>query len=146
MPLLVQFIRLQAHHLDHFVKSIRLDNAKEFTSYNFDNYCMSIEVDVKHHVPHIYIQNGLAETTIKKLQMVAWALVMHINLSFSTWGYIILNATLFISDPLPLNFFLNTRWSLDISWMSYTYTYLVARFISQVRCGFSEIIRYICWL
>ena len=94
--LLAQIIHLRAHHPDHPIKSIRLDNAGEFTSKAFDDYCMSIGIDVEHHVPHVHTQNGLAEATIKRLQMVARALVMRTNMPISAWGYAILHAALLI--------------------------------------------------
>ncbi|KAM2894678.1 hypothetical protein FF1_009887 [Malus domestica] len=40
--LLAQVIKLRAHHPDYPIKSIRLDNAEEFTSKTFDDYCMSV--------------------------------------------------------------------------------------------------------
>ena len=94
--LLAQIIRLRAHHPDHPIKSIRLDNAGEFSSKAFDDYCMSIGIDVEHPVPHVHTQNGLAEATIKRLQMVARALVMRTNLPISAWGYAILHAAMLI--------------------------------------------------
>ena len=65
--LLAQIIRLRAHYPDHPIKSIRLDNAGEFTSKTFDDYCMSLGIDVEHPVPHVHTQNGLAEAAIKRL-------------------------------------------------------------------------------
>ena len=65
--LLAQIIRLRAHFPDHPIKSIRLDNAGEFTSKTFDEYCKSIGIDVEHPVPHVHTQNGLAESFIKRL-------------------------------------------------------------------------------
>jgi hypothetical protein len=94
--LLAQIIRLRAHHPDYPIKSIRLDNAGEFTSQAFDDYCMSIGIDVEHPVPHVHTQNGLAEATIKRIQMIARALVMRTNLPTSAWGYAILHAALLI--------------------------------------------------
>jgi hypothetical protein len=38
--LLAQLIRLRAHFPDYLVKKIRLDNAGEFTSQAFNDYCM----------------------------------------------------------------------------------------------------------
>ena len=52
--LLAQVIKLRAHHLDYPIKSIRLDNTREFTSKTFDDYCMSVEVEVEHLVPHVH--------------------------------------------------------------------------------------------
>ncbi|KAM2302283.1 hypothetical protein ACFX1S_033110 [Malus domestica] len=69
--LLAQVIKLRAHHPDYPIKYIRLDNAGEFTSKTFDDYCMSVGVEVEHHVPHVHTQNGSAEAFIKHLQMIA---------------------------------------------------------------------------
>ena len=57
--LLVQIIRLQTHFPDHPIKSIRLDNADEFTSKTFDEYYRSVGIDVEHPVPHVHPQKGL---------------------------------------------------------------------------------------
>ena len=65
--LLTQIIKLMAHHPDYPIKSIRLDNAGEFTSQIFYDYCMSVGIDVEHHVPYVDTQNGLAETFLKRL-------------------------------------------------------------------------------
>jgi hypothetical protein len=42
-----------------------MDNASEFTSQAFYDYCMSIVINVEHLVSHTHIQNGLAESFIK---------------------------------------------------------------------------------
>ena len=63
--LLAQIIRLRAHYPDHPIQSIRLDNAGEFTSKKFNDYCMSLGIDVEHLVPHVHTQNGLTEAAIK---------------------------------------------------------------------------------
>ena len=44
---------------------------------------MSIGIEVEHLVPHMHSQNGLAEATIKRLQLIARALVMRTNLHVS---------------------------------------------------------------
>lgn len=118
--ILAQIIRLTAHHPDHPIKSIRLDNAGEFTSKVFDDYCMSIGIDVKHPVPHVHTQNGLTEATIKRLQMVARTLVMRTNMHISAWGYTILHAALLIHfrptvDQSFSAYQLVTRYEPDIS-------------------------------
>ncbi|GJZ88943.1 disease resistance CC-NBS-LRR class family protein [Tanacetum coccineum] len=46
--LLAQLIRLRAHFPDFPIKTIRLDNAGEFTSQTFNDYCMSIGISVEH--------------------------------------------------------------------------------------------------
>ncbi|KAK9907232.1 hypothetical protein M0R45_000963 [Rubus argutus] len=78
------------------IKSIRLDNAGEFTSKIFDDYCMSIGIDVEHPVPHVHTQNGLAEAAIKRIQMVTRTLVMRTNLPLSAWGHAVLHAAMLI--------------------------------------------------
>ena len=65
--LLAHIIRLRVHFPDHPIKSIRLDNAGEFTSKTFDKYCRSVEINIEHPVPHVHTQNGLAESLIKYL-------------------------------------------------------------------------------
>ena len=94
--LLAQIIKLRAHHPDYPIKSIRLDNAGEFTSKYFDDYCMSLGINVEHSVPHVRTQNGLAEAFIKRLQMIARTLVMHTKLPVSAWGYAILHAPMLV--------------------------------------------------
>ena len=64
--LLAQLIRLRAHYPDYPIKKIRLDNAGEFTSQAFNEYCMSLGIDVEHPVAHVHTQNGLAESLIKR--------------------------------------------------------------------------------
>ena len=90
--LLAQIIKLRAQFPDYPIKSIRLDNAGEFTSHTFDDYCMSLGIDVEHPVPHVHTQNGLAEAFIKRLQMIARTLVMGTKLPVSAWGHAILHA------------------------------------------------------
>ena len=65
--LLAQIIKLWVHFPDHSIKLIRLDNAGEFTSKTFDEYCKSVGIDVEHPVPHVHTQNGLVESLIKRL-------------------------------------------------------------------------------
>ena len=42
VKLLTQRIRLRAQFPDYPIKTIRLDNASEFTSQAFDAYCVSV--------------------------------------------------------------------------------------------------------
>ena len=94
--LLAQLIRLRAHFSDYPIKKIRLDNAGEFTSQAFNEYCMSLGIDVEHPVAHVHTQNGLAESLIKRLQLIARPLLMKSNLPISTWGHAILHAAMLI--------------------------------------------------
>ena len=65
--LLTQIIWLRAQFFDHPIKKIRLDNAGEFSSQAFIDYCMSIEIDVQYSISHVHTHNGLAEFFIKRL-------------------------------------------------------------------------------
>ncbi|TQD68909.1 hypothetical protein C1H46_045558 [Malus baccata] len=91
--LLAQIIKLRTQFSDYSIKSIRLDNASELTSQTFDDYCITLGIDVEHHVPHVHTQNGLAEALIKRLQLIARTLLMKTKLPVSAWGHVILHAT-----------------------------------------------------
>jgi hypothetical protein len=41
--------------IDYPIQSIRMNNAGEFTSQAFYDYCMSIEINIEHHVAHTHI-------------------------------------------------------------------------------------------
>ena len=69
--LLAQIIRLRAQFTYHPIKTICLNNVGEFSSQTFLDYCMSITIDVQHHVAHVHSHNGLAESFIKRLQLIA---------------------------------------------------------------------------
>ena len=90
--LLAQLIRLRAQFPDYPIKTIRLDNAGEFTSQHFNDYCMSVGIDVEHPVAHVHTQNGLAESLIKRLQLIARPLLMKAKLPTSCWGHAVLHA------------------------------------------------------
>ena len=53
---------------------------------------MSIGINVEHSVAHIHTQNGLAESLIKRLQLIARPLLMKTKLPVSTWGHAIMHA------------------------------------------------------
>ena len=71
---------------------VRLDNAGEFTSQAFNNYCISTGIIVEHLVAHVHTQNGLAESLIKRLQLIARPLIMRTKLPISVWDHAILHA------------------------------------------------------
>ena len=58
------------------IKKVRLDNVVEFTSQTFNDYCMSIGIAVEHPVAHVHTQNDLAESLIKRLQLIARPLIL----------------------------------------------------------------------
>ena len=74
---------------DYPIKTILLDNAGEFTSQDFDVYCVSVGIKVEHPVAHVHTQNGLAESFIKRLQLIARPLLMKSELPTTVWGHAI---------------------------------------------------------
>ena len=75
--------KLRAHFPDYAIKTIRLDNAGEFRSQSFINYCMAIGITVEEPVAHVHTQNDLAESFIKLLQLIARPLLMRTKLVVS---------------------------------------------------------------
>ena len=91
--LLAQMTKLRAQFPDYPIKTIRLDNVGVFTSQTLNDYCMSIGINIEHHVAHVHTQNGLAESLIKRLQLIARPLLMKTKLPTSTWGHAVMHAT-----------------------------------------------------
>ena len=81
--LLAQIIRLRAQFPDHPIKTIRLDNASEFSSQAFLDYCMSIGIDVQYLISHFHTHNGLAKSFIKRLELTARPLLLNTKLPLS---------------------------------------------------------------
>jgi hypothetical protein len=94
--LLAQTVKLRAKFLDNLIKTICLDNAGEFTSNSFNEYYMSTGISVEHPVAHVHTQNGLAESFIKRLQLIARQLLMKSKLPMSAWGHAISHAAALI--------------------------------------------------
>ena len=57
------------------------------------NYCMSIGINIEHPLSNVHIQNGLVESFIKHLQLIAQPLLMRAKLPLSVWSHAILHAT-----------------------------------------------------
>ena len=69
-----------------------MDNAGEFTSKGFDTYCASLGIEVEHLVAYVHTQNGLAESLIKHIQIIARTLLLRTNLDDTAWGHVVLHA------------------------------------------------------
>jgi hypothetical protein len=87
-----EVIKLQAHYPESRIKSIRMDNAAEFSSRAFNDYCMALGIEVQHSVPYVHTQNGLAESLIKRIKLIARPLLMNCSLPTSCWGHAVLHA------------------------------------------------------
>jgi hypothetical protein len=69
-----------------------MDNATEFSSRAFNYYCMAQEIEVQHSVTYVHTQNGLIESLIKRIKLIARQLLEGFNLPTSCWGHAILHA------------------------------------------------------
>ena len=78
--LLAEMTKLRAQFPNYPIKIIRLDNAGKFTSQTLNDYCMSIGINIKHLVAHVHTKNGLVESLIKHLQLIARPLLMKTKL------------------------------------------------------------------
>ena len=90
--LIAQIIKLRANHPEHRIKTIRMDNAAEFSSRAFNDYCLALGISVEHSVPYVHTQNGLAESLIKRIKLIARPLLQNSNLPASCWGHAVLHA------------------------------------------------------
>ena len=57
---------------------------------------MSVGVNIEHLVTHTHIQNGLAESFIKCLQLIVQQLLMKAKLSTFTWGHAIIHVAVLV--------------------------------------------------
>ena len=87
--LLARIIRLKAQFFDPPIKTICLDNTGEFSSQAFLDHYMSIEIDVQYSIAHVHTQNGLAESFIKRLHLIARPLLLNTKLPLSAWGMLL---------------------------------------------------------
>jgi len=93
---IAQIIRLRASFPENRIQSIRMDNAGEFTSKAFNDYCLALGINVEHSVPHVHTQNGLAESLIKRIKFIARPLLQDSKLPTSCWGHAVLHAAALI--------------------------------------------------
>ena len=87
-----QLIKLKAHYPEHWIQSIRMDNAAKFSSHTFNDYCMALGIQVQHCVPYVHTHNGLAESLIKRINLIARPLLINCKLPTSCWGHAVLHA------------------------------------------------------
>lgn len=90
--ILGHILRLKAQFLDFPIKVLRVDNAGEFTSKHFKEFCNAAGIDIQYSVSHVHFQNGMVESLIKRLQTTARPILMQMNLPTSAWGHAVLHA------------------------------------------------------
>jgi hypothetical protein len=91
-------IRLKANFPEHRLQYVQLDNVVEFSVRAFNYYCMAQAIEVQHLVPYVHTQNGLAESLIKKIKLIARPLFHNCNLPITYWGH----AVLYVADLIQL--------------------------------------------
>jgi hypothetical protein len=96
--ILSQRIKLKTHYLEHRIQSIRMDNAAEFSSHAFNDYCMAMGIQVQLSVLYIHTQNGLAESLINRIKLITRPMMMNCKLPTSCWGHVVLHTP----DPIQL--------------------------------------------
>ena len=97
-------IKIRVHNPDVHIKTLCMDNAAEFRSKTFEDFCTATDIHLTYSVPYKHSQNGLAEAYIKKVQMVARPLLLHAKLSATLWRHAILHvAVLLRLRPTLLN-------------------------------------------
>ena len=98
--LIAQIIKLRENHPKHRIKTIRIHNAAEFSSHAFNHYCMTLGIHLEHLVPYVHTQNGMVESLIKRVKLIARPLLQNCNLPTSCWGHAVLHVNL-IQNRLP---------------------------------------------
>ena len=93
---LAMLIRYRNHFPDNHVCFLRMDNALEFKSQAFEDYCIASGIELTYSAPYEHSQNGLAEAYIKKIQLVVRPLLIHAQLEPSLWGHAVLHAAVLL--------------------------------------------------
>ena len=62
-------ICFKAHFPDYPIKTLRMDNAQEFRSKSFEDYCTTTRIELTYSVPYEHAQNGLVESFIKRCRV-----------------------------------------------------------------------------
>jgi hypothetical protein len=88
---MTQVVRLKANFPKQYLQSVRLDNAAEFSLRAFNDYCMAQGIEVQYSVPYVHTQNGLTDSLIKRIKLIARPLLHKCNLSITCWGHAILH-------------------------------------------------------
>ena len=64
---LAMLIKFRNHHPHFLVKILRMDNAKEFRSQHFEDYCLATSIELIYSISYEHSQNGLSKAFIKKI-------------------------------------------------------------------------------
>lgn len=67
---LAMLLKFRNHYPDHLVRFLRMENALEFKSQAFEDYCAGTGIELTYSAPYEHSQNDLAEAFIKKIQLI----------------------------------------------------------------------------
>ena len=89
---LATMLRYRNHFPEFPIKYLRMDNAQEFRSHAFEDFCIVSWISLTYSVTYEHSQNGLEEEFVEKIQLVARPLFLHAKLSSFMWGHAVLHA------------------------------------------------------
>jgi hypothetical protein len=129
---MMQVIRLKANYPEYRLQSVRLDNAVEFSSRAFNDYCMAQGIEVQHSVSYVHTQNGLAESLIKRIKLIARPLFHICNMPITCWGHAVLHSVDLI-QLRPTAYHSVSRYVLYVAMLQAfpIYGYLFAQYMNQ---------------
>ena len=90
--LLSKIIAFKAQYPDYHIKNIRCDNAGEYKSQKFHEYCEASGIKLEYSVPYTPQQNGRAEAANKSILLIVRPLLLQCTLPLSCWGHAVLHA------------------------------------------------------
>ena len=91
--ILAMLLKFRTHYPDNPIKTLLMDNAKEFRSKKFEDYWVATGISLTYAVPYEHAQNRLAKAFIKKIQLMSRPLLLHAKLPSSFWVHAVLHAT-----------------------------------------------------
>ncbi|RVW31501.1 Copia protein [Vitis vinifera] len=95
---------------------------------------MSVGINIEHPVTHTHTQNGLAESFIKRLQLIAQSLLMKTKLPTFAWGHAIMHvAALVRIRPTTYHEYSPSQLVLENNQISLTYESLVVQYMYQLH-------------
>lgn len=109
--LIANILQLKAQFPNHPIRKIRVDNAAEFRSKTFDEFCQATGIEVEYSTPYVHFQNKMAKALIKRIQMITRPILMLTNLPMTAWGHGVLHADALIQYR-PSAYNANTPYSL----------------------------------
>jgi hypothetical protein len=83
---------LKVNYLEYRLQYVRLDNAAEFSLHTFNDYCIAQRIKLQYYVSYVHTQNGLIESLIKRIKLIAIPLLHNCNLPITCWGHAVLHA------------------------------------------------------